>query len=218
MLAPRATGLITQEDEIGMRAPRCWTPLALTLRLAGSGFAGNHNRPLKVASLNIERAVFDTEEGKRGVEELSRKLEPQQMELKALSAEIDSLNQRLKDRSAAMSDADRTGLQAEIDTKQKSLNSSVQKLKEQSQAGRRQVRDRIVEQIASIVVSIAKKKRLDAILDTSPGAAQDTGKFWPDGLVIWSSGPDVALKEAASTKPEADITDSVVQKYNSTHP
>ena len=117
-----------------------------------------------------------------------------------------------------MSDADRTGLQAEIDTKQKSLNSSVQKLKEQSQAGRRQVRDRIVEQIASIVVSIAKKKRLDAILDTSPGAAQDTGKFWPDGLVIWSSGPDVALKEAASTKPEADITDSIVQKYNSTHP
>ena len=56
-----------------------------------------------------------------------------------------------------MSDADRTGLQPRMDSKQKSLDSSVQKVKEQSQADRRNVRDRIVEQMASIVVSMQKK-------------------------------------------------------------
>jgi hypothetical protein len=95
---------------------------------------------------------------------------------------------------------------------------SAQEVKEESQVGRRRLRDHINEQMAPIVVGIAKKKRLDAILDASPGAAQNPGSFWPDGLVIWSSCPDVSLREASATKPETDITDSVVQKYNSTHP
>jgi outer membrane protein len=201
-----------------MRAPRCWMPLALTLLLAGPGFGGSRDRPLKVAILNIDRAIFDTEEGKRGVEELSRKLEPTQMELKALSAEIDSLKRRLKDDSAGMSDADRTRLQAEIDSKQKSLDSSVQEVKEQSQVERRQLQDRILKKMAPIVVSFAQKNKLNAVLDASADATQDPGQFWPQGLVLWSSGPHVALKEAASTKPETDITDSIVRKYNSKYP
>jgi Skp family chaperone for outer membrane proteins len=201
-----------------MQAPSVWMPLALTLILAGSGFAGSPNRALKVASLNFDRAVFETEEGKRGAEELSRKLEPKQTELKVLSTEIDKLKQRLKDHAAGTSDSDRTALQTEIDSKQKSLDSSAQKVKEESQAARRQLRDFIVQKMASIVVGIGKQKHLNAILDVSPGAAQDPGKFWPDGLVLWSSGPDIELKEASSTKPETDITDSVVQKYNAAHP
>jgi len=89
-------------------------PFALALILAGSAFAGSLNRPLKVASLNFDRAVFDTEEGKRGAQELSRKLGAKQSELKALSTEIDNLKQRLKDHSANMSDADRTSLQTRL--------------------------------------------------------------------------------------------------------
>jgi len=115
------------------------------------------------------------------------------------------------------SDADRTALQAEIDSKQKSLDSSAQKVREESQAARRNLRDFIIQKMALIVVRLAQEQQLDAILDVSPGAARDPGKFWPDGLVLWSSGPDIDLKEASSTKPETDITDRVVQKYNAAH-
>jgi len=79
------TRLKIAEDKTVMRAPGCWTPLAITLLLAGSSFAGGNNRPLKVASLDIERAAFDTDEGKRGIEELSRELDSKQTELKALN-------------------------------------------------------------------------------------------------------------------------------------
>jgi len=201
-----------------MQEPRGWMLLALTLILAGSGFAGSPNRPLKVASLNFDRAVFDTEDGKRGVEELSRKFEPKQAELKALTTEIDNLKQRLKDHSADMSDADRTSLQTQIDSKQKSLDSSAQKVREESQTARRHLRDVIIPKMAVTLIRFAQQKQLDAILDVSPDAAQDPGKFWPDGLVLWTSGPDIDLKQASSTKPETDITDIVVQKYNAAHP
>ena len=97
------------------------------------------------------------------------------------------------------SDADRTALQAEIDSKQKSLDSSAQKVREESQAARRNLRDFIIQKMALIVVRLAQEQQLDAILDVSPGAARDPGKFWPDGLVLWSSGPDIDLKEASST-------------------
>jgi len=195
-----------------MRAPRGWMLLALTAILTCPSFAGSHNRPLKVASLDFDRAVFDTEDGKRGVEELSRKLEPKQVELK------DNLKQRLKDHSANMTDADRTSLQSQIDSTQKSLDSSTQNVREESQTARRNLRDIIIRKMAPTLIRFAQQKQLDAILDVSTGAAHDPGKFWPDGLVLWTSGPDIDLKEASSTKRESDITDSVVQKYNAAHP
>lgn len=96
------TRLKIAEDKTVMRAPGCWTPLAITFAPCWFQFRRRQQSPVEGRELDIERAAFDTDEGKRGVEELSRKLDSKQTELKALN------QQRRKDFSAGMSDADRT--------------------------------------------------------------------------------------------------------------
>ena len=151
-----------------MQMPRGWMLLAVTLVLAGYGLAGNRNRPLKVASLNIDRAVFDTEEGKRSAKELSVTFERDQAELKTMSTEIESRKKRLKDHAQEMSDADRRTIQTEIDFLQTNLDSSTHRVKE-DQSARLTLRDSIIKKMAPIVVRPAQQKRMNAILDASPG-------------------------------------------------
>ena len=105
--------------------------LALTLILAADGFAGDDR--LKVASISVERAIFMTDEGKQAFEELSRKLEPKQKELRALNAEIESLKQKLDSRDPKIGDTDRANLRSQIDSKQKLLNAALQKAKKGAQ-------------------------------------------------------------------------------------
>ena len=196
-----------------MQMPRGWMLLAVTLVLAGYAFAGSRNRPLKVASLDIDRAVFDTDQGKRG----AKQFEQDQADLKTMSTEIESRKKRLKDHAQEMSDADRRTIQTEIDFLQTNLDSSTHRVKE-DQSARLKLRDSIIQKMAPIVVRLAQQKHMNAILDASPRTVQDPSKDWPDGLILWYSGPNIDLKEASSTKPETDITDEVVRKYNAEHP
>ena len=85
-----------------------WLPTAL---------AGSHDD--KVASLNLTRAVSMTDEGRYEFEKLSKRLEPQQKELKDMSAEIEELKQRLNSQASSTSDADRASLRGEIEVKEK---------------------------------------------------------------------------------------------------
>jgi Skp family chaperone for outer membrane proteins len=199
-----------------MRLPRPVLRASLLLFLATiHSFAGD--RDDKVASLDVKRAVSTTDEGRYELEQLSKKLEPKQKGLKDMNAEIEDLKQQLNSQASSMSDADRAKMRSDIEIREKVLKVASQEFAKNLQDRQNEITQRIMGKMASIVLTVARKGKFIGIVDTSPGTGSDPTQPWPQGSLLWWARPEVQQK-VASTKPEADLTDTIVSKYNSTYP
>jgi Skp family chaperone for outer membrane proteins len=170
----------------------------------------------KVASLNVERTIRMTDEGRHAFNDLSHRLEPRQNELKAMNAGIETLKQQLSSHSPAPSDAERAKLQSELDSEQELFESALQAAKKNAADQQNDIAKRILNKMADIVLSVVHEEKLSAVIDISPTTGLDMEKPWPQGPIFWYASPEAARK-AATAKLEADITDAVVSKYNATY-
>src|SRR5438552_15010021 len=75
----------------------------------------------KVGTINIEQAIFATNEGRRDFEALSKKLEPKQTELKGMNDELESLQKQLNTQSDKLNDQTRANLVKQIEQKKKTF-------------------------------------------------------------------------------------------------
>jgi outer membrane protein len=64
----------------------------------------------KIGTINLEQAIFATNEGQRDFEALSKKLEPKQTELKGKNDELDGLKKQLNTQGDKLSDTARGAL------------------------------------------------------------------------------------------------------------
>ena len=80
----------------------------------------------RTGTVNVEQAIFATNEGQRDFEALSKKLEPKQTELKGQNDEVESLKKQLNTQGEKLNDESRATLVKQIEQKQKSLERSVQ--------------------------------------------------------------------------------------------
>src|SRR5262245_15964594 len=64
----------------------------------------------RVGTINIEQAIFASNEGQRDFEELSKKLEPKQTALKSQNDEVDSLKKQLNTQGDKLNDDARNTL------------------------------------------------------------------------------------------------------------
>lgn len=147
----------------------------------------------KMGTINIEQAIFTTNEGKRDLEALGKKLEPKQLELKGSSDEIESLKKQLNTQGEKLNDDARAALVKQLETRQKSFDRSVQDAREDAQNQQNEIIQRILQKMAPMIVKYAGESGYGAIIDTS--------QPWPQGPVVWY-GPGV------------DITQPVVEAYN----
>jgi outer membrane protein len=142
-----------------------------------------------IAAINVEQAIFASNEGQRDMDALSKKFEPKSNELKAQNDEIDALKKKL---GTAAEDA-KPELQRQIEAKQKSLDRAAQDAREDFQTQQNEIGQRILQKMAPVIMSYANENSLGMILDTS--------QPWPQGLVLMA-GPGV------------DITKAIVDAYN----
>jgi len=147
----------------------------------------------KLGTINIEQAIFASNEGQRDFEALSKKLEPKQTELKNLNDEVESLKKQLNTSSDKLSDDARNNLVKQIEQKQKSLERSVQDARDDAQSQQNEIAQRILQKMAPVIVKYASDKGFGMIVDTS--------NPWPQGPVLWAL-------------PSLDITKAVVDAYN----
>ncbi|RRA47928.1 OmpH family outer membrane protein [Acidipila sp. EB88] len=110
-----ATGLISSAA-LAQGTATAAAPAASTASTAAAP-AG----PAKVAIIMFQAAVSQTNEGKRDLEEVEKKYQPKQAQLKAQSDEIDALKKQLQTQSATLTDVDRAQKLKLIDDKEKSL-------------------------------------------------------------------------------------------------
>src|SRR5579863_2219535 len=121
----------------------------------------------KIGTINIEQAIFASNEGQRDFEALGKKLEPKQTELKNMNDEVESLKKQLSTGGDKLSDDSRNTLVKQIEQKQKSLERSVQDARDDAQSQQNEIAQRILQKMAPVIVKYAEGKGFGIIVDTS---------------------------------------------------
>jgi len=147
----------------------------------------------KVGTINIEQAIFTSNEGQREFQDLSKKFEPKQNELKTKADELDGLQKQLSAQSDKLNDDAREKLVKQIEGKKKVFDREQQDAQEDFQNQQGEIGNKILTKMAPIIVKYAGENGYGMILDTS--------QQWPRGPVIWYG-------------PAVDITQPVVEAYN----
>jgi outer membrane protein len=147
----------------------------------------------KIGTINIEQAIFASNEGQRDFEALSKKLEPKQTELKSMNDEVESLKKQLSNQGDKLNEDSRGTLVKQVEEKQKRLERSVQDARDDAQSQQNEIAQRILQKMAPIIVKYAGDKGFGLIMDTS--------NPWPQGPVLWAG-------------PSVDITKAIVDTYN----
>ena len=156
----------------------------------GTGTTGS-----KIGAINVEQAIFASNEGQRDFDALSKKLEPKQTELKTKNDEIEALKKQLNTQGDKMNEEAKANLAKQIDQKQKSLERSAQDAQEDARNQENEIAQRILQKMAPLIVKYAGDNGYGMIIDTS------SNNQWPNGPVLWHGA---AL----------DITKPVVDAYN----
>jgi outer membrane protein len=147
----------------------------------------------KVGTININEAIFGSNEGRRDIETLSKKFEPKQNELKGQNDELDSLKKQLSTQQDKLSDDALATLKKQIETKQKTFDRAVQDAKEEFGGQQQEIASRILQKLAPMIVKYSQENGFGMIVDTS--------NPWPQSPVLWWG-------EAV------DITKPIVEAYN----
>jgi outer membrane protein len=147
----------------------------------------------KVGTININEALFGSNEGRRDIEALQKKFEPKQNELKNQNDELESLKKQMQTQQDKLNPEALETLKKQIDSKQKSFDRSVQDAQEDFGGQQQEIAKRILQKMAPMIVKYSQENGFGMIVDTS--------KNWPESPVLWWG-------EAV------DITKPVVDLYN----
>lgn len=151
------------------------------------------NGGTKVGTINIEGAIFGSNEGRRDLEALQKKFEPKQSELKGENDELEALKKQLTDQGPKLNDDALATLKKQIEGKQKLFDRSVQDAQEDFSNQNQEIAARILQKLAPMIVKYAQENAFGLIIDTS--------KPWPQSPVVMAS-------------ESVDITKPVVDIYN----
>jgi Skp family chaperone for outer membrane proteins len=147
----------------------------------------------KVGTINIEQAVFLSNEGQRDFDVLKKKLEPKQNELKGQSDELEGLQKQLQTQGDKLNPDARATLVGQIETKKKSFDRAMQDAQEDAQNQQKEIFQRILQKMAPVIVKHAQ--------DTGFAMIVDTSNPWPQSPILWYG-------------EGGDITKAVVDLYN----
>ncbi len=147
----------------------------------------------RVGTINIEQAISACNEGRRDFDQLGKKLEPKQTELKNDSDEIESLKKQLNTTGDKLNNDTRASLVKQIESKQKVFDRKRQDAVEEAQGQQGEIAQRILQKMAPVIVKYASENGFGVIIDTS--------QPWPQGPVVWYG-------------QAVDITEPVVVAYN----
>ncbi len=123
--------------------------------------------PSKVAIIMFQAAVAQTNEGKRDFEEIEKKYQPKQTQLKQESDEIDTLKKQLQTQSATLSDVDRAQKLKTIDDKEKSLQRQGEDAQNDFQQEIQQTYAQLAQKVYGSVQSYAQQNGYTLVLDAS---------------------------------------------------
>src|SRR5580692_2133563 len=148
----------------------------------------------KVGAINIQEAIFGSNEGQRDLQVLQKKFEPKQNELKGQNDELEGLKKQLTAQQDKLNEEALATLKKQIESKQKVFDRSVQDAQEDFGNQNQEIATRILQKMAPMIVKYSQDNGFGMIVDTS--------KPWPQSPVLWWDGEKI------------DVTKPVVDAYN----
>ncbi|HWC15839.1 MAG TPA: OmpH family outer membrane protein [Terriglobales bacterium] len=147
--------------------------------------------PTKVAIINIQAAIANTNEGQRDLDALQKKFEPKQIELKSLSDEVDNLKKQLAAQTNSLNDEERNRRVATIESKQKTLQRNLDDAQTDYQTQSNEIAQRIGTKLMQSLDNYAKQNGFAVVIDVSSQQSP----------VLWAA-------------QSVDITKPVIDAYN----
>jgi outer membrane protein len=138
--------------------------VSLLLVLAGLALAQTPS-PAKVAIINAQKAVADTEEIKKAQTALEAKYRPRQQAIESLQRELQTIQQQAA--APNLAPAREADLQATFTQKQKQLQRLGEDLQADVNAERQDVLGKAGRQMTEVVKKIAEERGLDVVIDVT---------------------------------------------------
>ncbi len=148
---------------------------------------------VKVGIVDIQQAIIGTNEGARDFEALQKKFEPKRTELTNQGSEVENLKKQLNTQGDKMNEEARATLVKSIETKQKSLQRSVEDAQAEYQQQQNEIAQRILQKMAPVIDKYAKANGYGMLFDSS--------NPWPQGPLLWATSG-------------VDLTKTIVDAYN----
>lgn len=151
---------------------------------------------MRVAVVNVQRAVMSTEDGLRATANLKKLFDQRQQELNKKQTDIEKQSADLEKQSKLISKDAYTKKREELQKQAIEYQAVAMEYSKELDKKQKELTDPIVEKMLGIVKRIATTENYDIVVDSSPSMAG------PWGAVAYSRG-------------DLDLTDKCIQMYNS---
>jgi outer membrane protein len=150
----------------------------------------------KIAVINFQGAVAQTNEGQRNFSELQKKFDPKRTALKTQSDEVDALKKQLQASGDKLSDTERQTRLKSIDEKEKALQRSAEDAQNDFQQEMQETYQQLAEKVYGVLQSYAQQNGYSVVLDAAASQQQAPTVLWAN------QGTDItrAVIEAYNTK------------------
>jgi Skp family chaperone for outer membrane proteins len=149
----------------------------------------------KIAIVNIQQAIANTNEGKKELEALQQKYSPKQAALQTQNDEIENLKKQLEAQGAKLSDEERNNRIKTATEKQKTFQRNYEDFQNEVQQSEQEILNRLGKKMLDVMEKYAKDNGYTMVLDVSN----------PQTPVLYAS-------------PATNITKDLVEAYNTAAP
>ena len=123
--------------------------------------------PSKIAVIEFQAAVAQTNEGQRNFADLQKKYQPRENALKTRNDEIDGLTKQLQAQGATLSEAARATQARTIDEKKKKLDRDAEDLRNEGTQEIQQMYNTLASKVYDVLASYAEQQGYTLVLDAS---------------------------------------------------
>ncbi len=139
--------------------------LAASAALLAAGLHAQTIPPAKVAIVNAQKAVADTQEIKKDQATLEAKYHPRQQQIVSLQNDLQSLQQQLN--SPNLAPGQEAQLRQTATDKQKELRRDSEDLQSDVNAERQDILGRAGRQMSDVIRKIAEQRNIDIVVDVT---------------------------------------------------
>jgi len=133
--------------------------LPLLMLLANAAFA-----ELKIAVVNVQRAIGETEEAKAAITKIEADFGADQNELRKLNTDINQMQEKFVKDSEVMSDAEKRKLQKEIEDKQMDYQFKANKLQKAVNERQQDIINQMAPKLEAVLKDIIAREKYDIVL------------------------------------------------------
>jgi outer membrane protein len=128
--------------------------------------------PVKVAVIEFQAAVGQTNEFQRDMADLQKKYEPKRAQLKTMADEIDNLTKQLQGQGASLSDAARASQAKTIDDKKKQAQRFAEDAQNDLSTEMNDMYGKVASKVFDVLTDYVKQQGITLVLDASENQQQ----------------------------------------------